>query len=88
MEVNETRRLILGAAVDASVIRDTLITPADDKCGRHGWLELNAPLEAILDTSARCPSSDAAGIGAEVRAKSSASSAAAPGERSIDAERC
>jgi hypothetical protein len=78
MQVSETRRLIVDAAADASAIRGTGITPANDKCHRHGWLELNTPLEAILDTSARCPFSDAAGIGAEVRAKSSASSAAAP----------
>jgi hypothetical protein len=83
MQVSETRRLILDAAVDASVIRGTLITPADGKRDLHGRLELNTPLEAILDTSARCPSSDAAGIGAEVLAKSSAYSAAAPAANAI-----
>lgn len=84
MQVSETRRLILDAAVDASVMRGTLIIPADDKRDLHGWLEVNTPpLEAILGTSARCPSSDAACIGAEVRAKSSASSAAAPAANAI-----
>ena len=50
-----TQRVILDAAIERSVIRDTLTAPAGERREFHGWLELNTALEAILDLQAeRC----------------------------------
>jgi hypothetical protein len=47
-----TRRVILDAAINRSVIHGTLTAPSGDRRDFHGWLELNTALEAILDTGA------------------------------------
>jgi hypothetical protein len=65
-----TRRVILGAAIERSVIRGTLTGPAGGSREFHGWLELNTALEAILDlqggrlpdTSAAAPAVDRFGV--------------------------
>jgi hypothetical protein len=57
-----TRRVILEAAIERSVIRGTLTGPAGERREFHGWLELNAALEAILDLQAgRAPDTSADG---------------------------
>jgi hypothetical protein len=43
-----TRRVILDAAINRSVIHGTLTTPNGDRREFHGWLELNTALEAVL----------------------------------------
>ena len=52
MQISTTRRLILDAAIDRSVIRGTLTGSAGHRHDFHGWLELNTALEAMLDTGA------------------------------------
>jgi hypothetical protein len=47
-----TRRVILDAAIERSVIRGMLTGPRGDQREFHGWLELNTALEAILDLDA------------------------------------
>ena len=47
-----TRRVILDATIERSVIRGTLTGPAGKRRDFHGWLELNTALEAILDLQA------------------------------------
>jgi hypothetical protein len=57
-----TRRVILDAAIEGSVIRGTLTGPAEQRREFHGWLELNAALEAILELPAgRAPDTFADG---------------------------
>jgi hypothetical protein len=46
--VTPTRRVILEAAVERSVIRGTLTTATSERREFHGWLELNTALEAML----------------------------------------
>ena len=46
-----TRRLILDASIDRSVISGTLTAPSGELRDVHGWLELNTALEAMLATS-------------------------------------
>jgi hypothetical protein len=53
MEItNRTRRVILDAAIDRSVIRGTLTAPTGERRDFHGWLELSTALETILDPGA------------------------------------
>lgn len=55
-----TRRVILDAAIERSVIRGTLTGPAGERREFHGWIELNTALEAILDGPAeRAPHNSA-----------------------------
>lgn len=53
-----TRRLILDAAIDRSVISGTLTAPSGERRNVHGWLELNTALEAMLATSPERPTND------------------------------
>ena len=65
-----TRRVILDAAIERSVIRGTLTGPAGERREFYGWLELNTALEAALDlpggrapgTSAGTPAPDRFGV--------------------------
>jgi hypothetical protein len=43
-----SRRVILDAAIERSVIRGTLTPPTGERLEFYGWLELNTALEAIL----------------------------------------
>jgi hypothetical protein len=43
-----SKRVILDAAIERSVIRGTLTPPTGERLEFHGWLELNTALEAIL----------------------------------------
>jgi hypothetical protein len=53
MEITDpTRRVILDAAIDRSVIRGTLTAPTGEQRDVHGWLELSTALEAMLDPRA------------------------------------
>ncbi|HEX2104106.1 MAG TPA: hypothetical protein VHF51_10680 [Solirubrobacteraceae bacterium] len=53
MEITDpTRRVILDAAIDRSVIRGTLTAPTGERRDFHGWLELSSALEAMLDPDA------------------------------------
>jgi hypothetical protein len=47
-----TRRVILDAAIDHSVIRGTLTAPTGERRDFHGWLELSTALEMILNRGA------------------------------------
>jgi hypothetical protein len=56
--VDKKQRVILEAEVERSVIRGTLVESTGNRREFHGWLELNAALEAMLDAGAgRAPSS-------------------------------
>ena len=46
-----TSALVLDAALDRSVIRGILTAATGERRESHGWLELNAALEATLETS-------------------------------------
>jgi hypothetical protein len=50
-----TRRLILDAAIERSVIRGTLIGPAGERRESRGWLELNTAPEGTLDPAGGAP---------------------------------
>jgi hypothetical protein len=53
MEITDpTRRVMLDAAIDRSVIRGTLTAPTVERRDFHGWLELSTALEAMLDPGA------------------------------------
>lgn len=54
-----TRRVILDAAIERSVIRGMLTGPAGERREFHGWLELNTALEATLDPAGRAPDTSA-----------------------------
>jgi hypothetical protein len=58
------RRLILDAALERSVIRGTLAARSGHRRDFHGWLELNAALEAMLDTGADHAPNDSAVVSA------------------------
>jgi hypothetical protein len=47
-----TRRVILDAAIDRSVMRGTLTAPSGERRDFHGWLELSTALEELLDPGA------------------------------------
>jgi hypothetical protein len=49
--VTPRQRVILDAAIEASVIRGTLTAPSGARRDFHGWLELSTALEAILGVS-------------------------------------
>jgi hypothetical protein len=68
-----TRRVILDAAIERSVIRGTL-TAGDERRAFHGWLELNTALEATLDLQAGEP-----GVGPRVDAVSTVDGANSTG---------
>ena len=72
MEITDsTRRVILDAAIDRSVIRGTLTAPTGERRDFHGWLELATALEAMLDPGADDRSNGLA-ISAAVRSASGA----------------
>jgi hypothetical protein len=47
-----TQRIILDAAIERAVIRGTMTVATGERRTFHGWLELNAALEAILERGA------------------------------------
>ena len=47
-----TRRVILDAAIDRSVIRGMLTAPTGERRDFHGWLELGTAIETMLDPGA------------------------------------
>jgi hypothetical protein len=47
----DEQRLVLDAALDRGVICGTLTVATGERRAFHGWLELNAALEAMLQTS-------------------------------------
>ena len=83
MQISTTRRLILDAAIDRSVIRGTLTACDGDQRDFHGWLELNTALEAMLDTGAD-PAPNDSGASAAVPARACATPAAPPATKTID----
>jgi hypothetical protein len=84
MQLNHTRRLILDATIDRSVIRGTLTAPSGDRRDFHGWLELNTGLEAILASGADHPPTDSHAVRAAVPATARATRAAPPATNSIN----
>ncbi len=72
------QRLILGAAIDRSVIHGTLTAPSGDRRDFHGWLELNTVLEATLETRADRAPSDNRVASAAVRPNARDTRATAP----------
>ena len=83
MQISTTRRLILDAAIDRSVIRGTLTGSAGHRHDFHGWLELNTALEAMLDTGAD-PAPNDSGTSAAVPARAHATPAAPAATKTID----
>jgi hypothetical protein len=57
MQSPRHRQLILEAALEGSVIRGTVIGATGPGREFHGWLELNAALEAMLADPGRDPGS-------------------------------
>lgn len=48
MQPDGIRRVILEASIEGCVIRGILIAPDGERRNFHGWLELNAALEAVV----------------------------------------
>ena len=61
----DEQRLVLDAALDRSVIRGILTATTGERREFHGWLELNAALEAMLQTSCAREAQDLPKPGAE-----------------------
>jgi hypothetical protein len=78
--------VILDAAIDGSVIRDTLTAHSGARRATfHGWLELNTALEAILDTRADRAQYDSPTASAPVPATGRVTRGAPPATQSINA---
>ncbi|MBV8999391.1 MAG: hypothetical protein JO304_10040 [Solirubrobacterales bacterium] len=54
-----TRRVIIDAAIERSVIRGTLTGARGERREFHGWIELNTALEATLDPAGGAPGTSA-----------------------------
>jgi hypothetical protein len=78
MQSSTIRKLVLDAAIDGSVIRGTLTTPAGERREFHGWLELNAAVEAMLDGDDDRGSGESSPAGASARRHRGASAPNSP----------